>query len=114
VGGGGGRRGLGRVGRVRATFGSSRGAAASTCPPPSFTSTCSAPLHTPPLPPPPPPPSFTSTWRAPLQTAASELAVASPRSLWQCVDQMIRSDPLTWEYGGGEGANQLTGHTKGN
>jgi len=29
-----------------------------------------------------------STWRAPFITAASELATAMPRSLWQCVDQI--------------------------
>jgi hypothetical protein len=29
-----------------------------------------------------------STWRAPFITAASELATAMPRSLWQWVDQI--------------------------
>ncbi len=34
-----------------------------------------------------------STWRAPLRTAASELATARPRSLWQCALQMTWSAP---------------------
>ena len=33
-----------------------------------------------------------STWRAPFITAASELATASPRSLWQCTDQTALSE----------------------
>ena len=32
-----------------------------------------------------------STWRAPCITAASELATATPRSLWQCTDHTARS-----------------------
>ena len=36
-----------------------------------------------------------STWRAPFITAASELATAMPRSLWQWVDQMTLSAPGT-------------------
>ena len=32
-----------------------------------------------------------STWRAPFITAASELATAMPRSLWQCVDHTALS-----------------------
>mmetsp|Transcript_24492 Transcript_24492/g.81392 ORF Transcript_24492/g.81392 Transcript_24492/m.81392 type:complete len:312 (-) Transcript_24492:680-1615(-) len=38
----------------------------------------------------------TSTCLAPRATAASEFAVARPRSLWQWVDQMMRSAPLTF------------------
>ena len=34
-----------------------------------------------------------STWRAPpIFTPASELATASPRSLWQCTDQIALSE----------------------
>ncbi len=33
-----------------------------------------------------------STWRAPFMTAASELATASPRSLWQCTDHTTLSE----------------------
>jgi hypothetical protein len=33
-----------------------------------------------------------STWRAPSMTAASELATARPRSLWQCTDQTTLSE----------------------
>ena len=44
----------------------------------------------------------TSTWRAPFATAASEFAVARPRSLWQWVDQITRLAPLTCE------ANHIT------
>src|SRR5690606_41034455 len=36
-----------------------------------------------------------STWRAPAVTAASELATASPRSLWQCTEK--RSEEHTSE-----------------
>ena len=32
-----------------------------------------------------------STWRAPACTAASELATASPRSLWQCTERTALS-----------------------
>jgi hypothetical protein len=34
----------------------------------------------------PMPLTHTSIWRTPAPTAASEFAVASPRSLWQCED----------------------------
>jgi hypothetical protein len=33
-----------------------------------------------------------STWRAPARTAASELATARPRSLWQCTDHTTLSE----------------------
>ena len=33
-----------------------------------------------------------STWRAPFNTADSELATASPRSLWQCTDHTTWSE----------------------
>ncbi len=33
-----------------------------------------------------------STWRAPLRTAARELATASPRSLWQCTENTALSE----------------------
>ena len=33
-----------------------------------------------------------STWRAPFMTAASELATARPRSLWQCTDHTALSE----------------------
>ncbi len=33
-----------------------------------------------------------STWRAPFITADSELATATPRSLWQCTDQTALSE----------------------
>ena len=36
-----------------------------------------------------------STWRAPLATAASEFATASPRSLWQCAEMTTPLAPRT-------------------
>src|SRR5258706_6366980 len=33
-----------------------------------------------------------STWRAPFNTADSEFATASPRSLWQCTDHTALSE----------------------
>ena len=48
-----------------------------------------------------------STWRAPACTAASELATASPRSLWQCADSTARvADALA---DGGEHALDVVG-----
>ena len=36
-----------------------------------------------------------STWRAPAATAASELATARPRSLWQCAEMTTPCAPRT-------------------
>jgi hypothetical protein len=38
-----------------------------------------------------------STWRAPPSMAASELATARPRSLWQCALKIACSAPITFE-----------------
>ena len=38
----------------------------------------------------------TSTWRAPFSTPARVQAVAMPKSLWQWVEMMACSMPVTW------------------
>jgi hypothetical protein len=40
-----------------------------------------------------------STWRAPPSIAASELATARPRSLWQCALKITPSAPRTLRAG---------------